>query len=839
MAGRRSTKSTPPEGAAAEHPGTGAPGAALPVPLAPSLWDRPAVQFSFALIPLLVAGGPFFLGRGVDIPDDAIYSTISTWEWVQTAWRTGQSPWLVPGKMGGVSLFTEAVQMGPIYPAMALAYFLPVSIALPIAFFGHALALLWAVRWAAIGFGVRPGLATLAGAALTAGPVGLAAFIECQTDTWPALLWYLVILGALVRCDGAESKRVQARWALTGGLALGLLLLGSHMRHSAGTCGALGLWFLLRGGGLRGLLWPIAITAIGLVVGAPGYLPGLLEWSEAQNATRSVASMALPPHQPLQWTFLSSWLAPKPFITTREFGVGALLGATFLVGVLRSTPGVRRLSWFVGLLLIASGGFPGIRWLLFPLTWLAHPTLIIYYAQAMAPAAIVAAFGLQQLLSMPRSEALALLKGPVGVGLGLFLGAAILRLLLGTATLPSPYQWTIYLHSVVQTFAVLALGGVLLATLGAGTNSRTVAFAMLVLLDLSILGIRYHLAIPSLPLTLEARLGVAGEDLLQDGSIHIEEFANLTMDGLHFSDSFQSAIGAANFDYEEFSFEGEVDILEEETPVLQDFLLNRRWPVHLAAARGWRSLSGRVKLPPARQVAILLPLAVALGPDEDAEIMAGEHVVDAGLTRRLFGSPDGLGWQTLALHGIPIAISEMGQTFHIENLAPRCYSPASVLTAAKEHERVDRLLQGGFQVQGPALIEVILEGGENLVPARVSCEPKGLSVRSAADGPSLVVFRERLHPGWSAHLDGTGEKLPILAVNQVHMGVLLPPGVHEVRWRFMPPGLLLALWISTLAAVLTAGGIVGLRREKEVPAAVPPPSSGPPEHSDPASDQLA
>jgi hypothetical protein len=201
--------------------------------------------------------------------------------------------------------------------------------------------------------------------------------------------------------------------------------------------------------------------------------------------------------------------------------------------------------------------------------------------------------------------------------------------------------------------------------------------------------------------------------------------------------------------------------------------------------------------------------------------MAGEHVVDADLAGRLFGGPDGLGWRTLALHGIPIAISETGKTFRIENPAPRCYSPPSALTVTEERKRIDLLVQGGFDVESPALVEVTVEGGRDLVPALVSCDPTGLSVRSDADGASLIVLRERLHPGWSAHLAATGEELPILAVNQVHMGVLLPLGVHEVRWRFVPPGLLLALWISALTGILTAGIIFGLRRGTRASAAVP------------------
>ena len=97
--------------------------------------DRRA-QAALACAVLCVVLGPFVLGRGVDVPDDALYSAVSTGEWVRYAVMHGENPFFVPGRMGGVALFTEANQMGPIYPAMWPGFLLPVWVPLAFVVYG-------------------------------------------------------------------------------------------------------------------------------------------------------------------------------------------------------------------------------------------------------------------------------------------------------------------------------------------------------------------------------------------------------------------------------------------------------------------------------------------------------------------------------------------------------------------------------------------------------------------------------------------------------------------------------------------------------------------------------
>jgi hypothetical protein len=63
----------------------------------------------------LAAAWPMIRTDGVDVPDDALYYAVASWEWLALAWGEGIFPWFVPGKLGGVSLFGDAMPMGPFY----------------------------------------------------------------------------------------------------------------------------------------------------------------------------------------------------------------------------------------------------------------------------------------------------------------------------------------------------------------------------------------------------------------------------------------------------------------------------------------------------------------------------------------------------------------------------------------------------------------------------------------------------------------------------------------------------------------------------------------------------
>jgi hypothetical protein len=749
------------------------------------------IHAALAAAALAVVAGPFLFGRGVDVPDDFLYSVVSTWEGLRFAVLNGQNPFFLPGRMGGVSLFTEANQMGPLYPAMWPALLLPVRFAIPLAFLAHAVGALVGMRWLARVWGASEGASTAAALTYACGMFGLALFIEAPADAMPVYAWFPVILAChrkLELADGVQRRR----WAILAGLALAAMLSGAHIRHAGGTCGALGIWFLLR---WRVLPWSTLLTVVGLCAGATGIVPAILEFQASQADDAQIAGLAVPPLQTLRWSFAASWLAPKPFVTAREFGLGAILGAAFAFGF--SGREQRSLVQYVAVLLICAAGIPGVRFLLTPLTFLAHPVLILYYALAMAPAAVIGALGLDRLAAMDRGALKAALRGPPGILLGTMVLAVVARLTpLGWDTFGSSGEWTHWVVGLVQAGVVLAAAAFVVVRFQG--HARLGALLLLLTVDLLLLGVRVHTAVPSQPLNLGERAGV--DPVLSEGYLHINELAVLLEDGMETAQTLSHVYTEEDVEFEDVAQGGELEDILGEAPELQARLLDRTWPIHPGSGFGWRSTSGRTKLAPPRASAMLLPLARALnglppfGMDDTDDLDPWYEAAVAEHAKAALVA-DGIGARTQQLFGVPVAVDETGTVWRTPNVLPRCYSPASAHIEPSQRRRVRGLLESAVTSMD-AVVEAPLPS--EITAAEVTCD--GLEVAATASGPALIVLNERLHPGW--HVDSDDGPLVPIAVNQVHMGVVVPAGTHRLTWTFRPPGLRLGLLISGLALLL-------------------------------------
>ena len=73
---------------------------------------------------------------------------------------------------------------------------------------------------------------------------------------------------------------------------------------------------------------------------------------------------------------------------------------------------------------------------------------------------------------------------------------------------------------------------------------------------------------------------------------------------------------------------------------------------------------------------------------------------------------------------------------------------------------------------------------------------------NALPAPRLLAFSDADYPGW--HVEVDGKPAAIVRTADVFKGVELPAGSHDVRFYFSSPRLHLGLWLSALAALLSA-----------------------------------
>jgi len=754
---------------------------------------------TFAGLLLAVATAwPILRGDGVDVPDDALYYAVASWEWLHLAWGEGISPWFVPGKLGGVSLFGDAVPMGPFYPASWLLWALPPHVAFPAACLLHGVLAFVTTRWLARTFGASRGAAALAGAAVAAGPLGTLGFVDCRADAWAMVVWFPVAVGALERCRRADGVRPRLAWSALAGVAVGLILLGCHVRLGVATTAAFGLWGLLSGAPVR---YAVAAGLLGIVAGAPQWAPTLLEWGEA-SASASASSrldlLAAPVQAGLAPAGLPGFLAPRPWVSYADYSVGAVLGVALIaglgrgalrLGVSRDGPAPGRLGLFFAVLAAASfsPSVPGLRYLFAPLLALSHPVNDVWSALAVLCAAAAGAVALDTVTALTADEVRARLRGFRGVLVaGLLGGGGVLAL---AGSFRDADGRLLYAVGLLQGVVVVGIAVVLLTR-----RSRTGLLPLLLLLGLADLGgqaLRIHTAVPSEPLGWADRTDVEGVDALADGFVDVDDLARL--EGFAYDEGGTGAEDGG--EPEEF--------WEDTAAMMQEQILHRRWPPHLGMARGVRGLSGRAKLPPARQVQALTPLAEMLrvrdqSPDAIEELFA----------------PGGLGARTMQLHGIGAAAVADGSVLTVTGGVPRCRIPRRLEREEDPRTRVARLLESPALILGGpvALVESYADEGAVGVGELISCAAGRAEVRSP-EGTVLVV-RQRLHGGW-AWRSADGAALEPFPVDQVHTGVRVPAGTQTVTWRFDPPGLAGSARAATGAwAVLALGLGLGLRRRR-------------------------
>ena len=178
---------------------------------------------------------------------------------------------------------------------------------------------------------------------------------------------------------------------------------------------------------------------------------------------------------------------------------------------------------------------------------------------------------------------------------------------------------------------------------------------------------------------------------------------------------------------------------------------------------------------------------------------------------------DAAGRPAIAVYGAEWAEVYRGEVYIHERLAPL---PRTYVVYAAEHipddeQAMRRLLDDSFDLRNVAITAEPLDLPTRApIPASraeiVEYGDARVVIEATALRQGLLVLSDQFYPGWRASVDG--QPVPVLRVNHVLRGVILPPGEHRVVFRFVPTSLRIGGMLSLVGViVLVILGIWGDR----------------------------
>jgi hypothetical protein len=90
-----------------------------------------------------------------------------------------------------------------------------------------------------------------------------------------------------------------------------------------------------------------------------------------------------------------------------------------------------------------------------------------------------------------------------------------------------------------------------------------------------------------------------------------------------------------------------------------------------------------------------------------------------------------------------------------------------------------------------------------------SFRPGRIGLHTDTEKGGLLVLMQNKYPGWEARVNG--RKVPVIITNRAFMGILVPPGVQEVEFRYKATGI---LYIAVFSFIFLITGIIYFSRMK-------------------------
>jgi hypothetical protein len=210
----------------------------------------------------------------------------------------------------------------------------------------------------------------------------------------------------------------------------------------------------------------------------------------------------------------------------------------------------------------------------------------------------------------------------------------------------------------------------------------------------------------------------------------------------------------------------------------------------------------------------------------------GHHLGNGGLSvTRALDSPvfDLLGLRYLLTGpGIPAPAPHFtlaydgrdGRVWENPRALPRAFLVGRVRSCVGDAAALELLAAGGLDVGGEVVIDACGD-----VPAVAEPRERGATVRAhethrvrietTADTPVFLVLTDTWYPGWHASVDGQPAR--VWRADHAFRAVWLPPGRHEVEFRYRPRSVLVGAVIAVGAAVCVL--VLAVRRARRDDAA--------------------
>lgn len=167
------------------------------------------------------------------------------------------------------------------------------------------------------------------------------------------------------------------------------------------------------------------------------------------------------------------------------------------------------------------------------------------------------------------------------------------------------------------------------------------------------------------------------------------------------------------------------------------------------------------------------------------------HVAEAGAIREVFRDP---------AEGVVV--------YENTNVLPRAFRVHRVEPSPSVDTALTRL-GDGFDFRHAALVETgaalavqralgaakdATDAGTTAIRAET---PGSVTIATAGASPALLVLADLAYPGWRAEVDGAA--VPVLTVDGVLRGVVVPSGDHVVTFRYRPTSVLVGMLVTIVA----------------------------------------